>query len=225
MAREYTKEDLESAGKLFANRLRTRVLEEFYSENLVSRAYIYVLENGQTIHLLFEEEQFCHLLGFSYFGYNGTSGWNALKGRNVLVSNLRDFGRHKREEIRITNFPKILNILDDPAVYFYKNMDMRYKSDYFAVWQDEKRYYKLGIGIGFHGINYGETYQVSLIHSDDNKEVNPDHLLEVKQKFRMPKETFKELYYPLRITVEKQKKQIEELQKMQWEMMVHSSTD
>lgn len=28
---------------------------------------------------------------------------------------------------------------------------MRYKSDYFAVWNDGARYYKLGIGTGSNG--------------------------------------------------------------------------
>lgn len=193
MAQEYTKEDLKNSNKIFANRLRTRVLEDFYTDNLVPKAYIYTLSNGEIIHLLFDNDQFCHLLGFSYFGYNGISGWNLLKERNILISNLQDIANHKREEIRITNFPKILKILNNPTMYLYKNTDMRYKADYFAVWDDGKRYYKLGIGTSSNGVNYAETFQVSLMQSKDNKEIDPNNLLTVNNKFIIPKETFKDL--------------------------------
>lgn len=232
MAQEYTKEDLINSSRLFANKLRTRVLEEFYTDNLVPNAFIYILSNGEIIHLTFDKGQFCHLLGFSYFGYSGISGWNLLDRRNILISNLQDIASHKREEIRITNFPKILKILDSPTMYLYKNTDMRYQSDYFAVWDDGKRYYKLGIGTGSTGIHYGETYQVSLIQSNDNKEIDPQNLLTVNNKFIMPKETFKDLYYPVYAAAKKQEKQtekliskLEALQKMQWENMVNASTN
>lgn len=232
MAQDYTKEDIKNQNRLFANRLRTKGLEEFYVDNLTSKAYIYTLSNGEIIHLLFENDQFCHLLGFSYFGYNGIAGWNSLNRRNIRISDLQDIINHKREEIRITNFPKILKILDNPTMYLYKNMDMRYQSDYFAVWNDGKRYYKLGIGTSSNGVNYGETFQVSLMNSKDNKEIDPNNLLAVTNKFIMPKETFKDLYYPKHLFVKKQEDQIEklnmqlvELQKMQWELMVNSSTN
>lgn len=232
MAQEYAKEDLVNNNRLFATRLRTRVLEEFYTDNLVSKAYIYILSNGEIIHLLFDNDQFCHLLGFSYFGYNGISGWNSLNARNILVSNLQEFAKHKREEIRITNFPKIIRILDNPTMYLYKNTDMRYKANYFAVWNDGTRYYKLGIGTSSNGVNYGETYQVSLMQSNDNKEIDPKNLLTVNNKFIMPKETFKELYFPVHITAKRQEIQLvelnsklEELQRMQWEIMINTSTN
>lgn len=211
MAREYTKEDLEKDERIFANRLRTRVLEEFYTDNLTSKVYIYILDNGEIIRLLFENEQFCHLLGFSYFGYSGISGWLLLDKRNMLISNLQGIANHKREEIRITNFPKITKILNNPKVYLYKNVDMRYKTDYFAVWDDGKRYYKLGIGTSSNGINYGETYQVSLIHSKDNKEINPNYLLQVNNKMIIPKESFKKAECLVHIAEEGQENQNKEL--------------
>lgn len=187
MAQEYLKEDLENNHKLYANRLRTRVLEHFYTDNLVSQTYIYILENGEIIHLIFDEDQFCHLLGFSYFGYHGISGWNSLEKRNILLSNLQDISNHKREEIRIINFPKIIRILEEPTMYLYKKEDMGYKADYFAVWNDGKRY--------------------------DNKEIDSDNLINVKKKFIMPKETFRELYYPLYITSKRLNAKLVELQK------------
>ncbi len=231
MAKEYTKNDLINNDHFFSTRLRTQVLAEFYTDNLASKAYIYVLSNNEIIHLLFDNDQFCHLLGFSYFRYNGISGWHSLYTRNILVSNLQQIAQHKREEIRITNFPKIIRILDNPTMYIYKNTNMRYKANYFAVWNDGIRYYKLGIGTSSNGINYGETYQVSLIQSNDNKEIDPNNLLTVHNKFTIPKETFKNLYFPVHITAKKQKKQIAELnskpaelQKLQWEIIINTST-
>lgn len=232
MAQEYTKEDLSQNNRIFANRLRTRVLQDFYTHFLTPQAYIYLLSNRETIHLLFDNDQFCHLLGFSYFQYNGITGWNALNARNILISNLHDISHHKREEIRITNFPKILHILDNPTVYLYKNDDMRYKSDYFAVWNDGKRYYKLGIGTSSNGVNYPETFQVSLMTSTDNKEIDPLKLLTVTDKFVMPKKTFKDLYYPKHILAQNQQKHIQqlnthlnELRKIEWELTINTSTD
>lgn len=199
MAQDYTKEDLAQNNRIFANRLRTRVLQDFYTHYLTPQAYIYLLSNGETIHLLFENDQFCHL---------------------------------KREEIRITNFPKILHILDNPTVYLYKNDDMRYKSDYFAVWNDGKRYYKLGIGTSSSGVNYPETFQVSLMTSTDNKEIDPLKLLTVTSKFVMSKKSFKDLYYPKHILLQNQEKhiqelntQLNELRKIEWELTINTSTD
>lgn len=195
MAREYTKEDLCSESRIFASRLRTGVLEEFYEEYLTPNAYIFELSNGDRIHLTFDKDQFCHMLGFQYFNYNGIRGWNDLKSANILLTKLPRFIQHKREEIRMVNFPKIIEILNNPSVYLYENDDMNYRSDYFAVWSDGKRYYKLGIGKGANGVNYGETYQVSLVSSNDNKEIRPDKLLRVEGKYIVPRNVFYDEYF------------------------------
>ena len=232
MAKLYTKADLISNNRIYATRLTTRVLQEFYEEQLAPNAYIYSLDNGEMIHLIFSTDQFCHLLGFSYFGYNGIVGWNQLKSRNIVISNIPNINLHKREEIRITNFPKITTILDNPTVYLYKNTDMSYQSDYFAVWNDGTRYYKLGIGTTANGVNYGETFQVSLMNSNDNKEIDPNNLLAVTNKFLMSRETFQNLYYPVYIAktkIETEKEEIfaklEKLQKLEWETMVNTETN
>lgn len=232
MAQDYTKEDLINNNRLFANKLRTRVLQDFYTQYLTPQAYIYVLNNGEIIHLLFDNDQFCHLLGFSYFQYNGIAGWSSLKAKNILISNLHDISNHKREEIRITNFPKILHILNNPTVYLYKNNNLRYKSDYFAVWNDGKRYYKLGIGTTSNGVNYPETFQVSLMSSPDNQEIDPNKLLTINSQFIMPKETFKNLYYPNHMIIQNQEKRIQELttqlkefKTLEWELIVNASTN
>ena len=182
MAKEYTKDDLKTNDRIYSNRLRTKVLEEFYEENFVPYIFVFELDNHETIRLIFDTDQFCHLLGFSYFGYNGVIGWNTLNNRNILISNLHEISKHKREEIRITNSPKILTILNNPTIYLYENKETTYKSDYFAVWDDGTRYYKLGIGTNDNGQNYAETYQVSLMTSDDNKEINSKNLVNVINK-------------------------------------------
>lgn len=202
MAQEYTKEDLRKSNRIYANRLRTQILEEFYLDNLVPKAYIYTLCNNNTIRLIFDINQFCYLLGFSYFGYNGILGWDSLHDKNISISQLYDIANHRQEEIRITSFPKILNILDNPTMYLYENKNMRYKSDYFAVWNDGKRYYKLGIGTTSNGVNYGETYQVSLINSKDNQEIDPSKLLTVNHTSIISKE---DLHFPIHIATKEQK--------------------
>lgn len=232
MARLYTKADLINSNRIYATRLTTQVLQEFYEEQLIPNAYIYSLNNGEMIHLIFSNDQFCHLLGFSYFGYNGISGWNQLKSKNLLITNMPNMNLHKREEIRMTNFSKIITILHNPTVYLYKNKDMNYKSDYFAVWNDGVRYYKLGIGTTANGVNYGETFQVSLMNSNDNKEIDPNNLLSVTNKFLMPRETFQNLYYPMHIAKSKVANdnellvaKLEKLQKLEWETMINSETN
>lgn len=232
MAKIYTKDDLLHNSRIYSNLLTSTVLEEFYVDNLTTNAYIYTLNNGEVIHLTFDKDQFCHLLGFSYFGYNGILGWNQLKVRNIRISDLNDFSNHKREEIRITNFPKIISILENPNVYLYKNINTRYKSDYFAVWSDDKRYYKLGIGTSANGLNYGETFQVSLINSKDNQEINKSNLLVVTNKFFMRREMFSNLYYPLYVKAKCSQEKVQYLemelkkfQKLYWELSVNSATN
>ncbi len=232
MARLYTKEDLLNKNRIYSTGLTTKVLQEFYEEYLTSNAYIYVLNNGEIIHLIFSIDQFCHLLGFSYFGYNGITGWNQLKGKHMIVANIPNMANRKREEIRITNFPKIITLLNNPTVYLYKNTDMSYQSDYFAVWNDGIRYYKLGIGTTANGVNYGETFQVSLMNSNDNKEINPNNLLVVTNKFSMPRETFQNLYYPVHTARKKKIEEIKELtaklkelQRLEWETMLNTETN
>lgn len=182
MAKAYTKEDLFKGKRIYANLLSTKTLQEFYIEYLISNVYIYELNNGEHIKLIFTEDQFCHLVGLSYFSYKGISGWNNLLSKSILISNLPNIKSHLREEIRLTNFGKIIQVLNDPTVYLYKNNDMNYQSDYFAVWNDGTRYYKLGIGTMQNGINYGETYQVSLMNSKDNKEIDSKNILTVAKK-------------------------------------------
>lgn len=186
MAKDYTAEDLYKNDKIYANRIRTGVLEQFYEQYLSKNVYIFKLSNGDEIQLVFNLDQFCHLLGFQYFNYSGIRGWNELSKSNIVLTDLPTFAKHKREEIRMVNFPKILRILEDPAVYVYENKDMRYASNYFAIWSDGVRYYKLGIIKGKHGVYYGETYQVSLITSKDNKEICKENLLQVVEKKVIP---------------------------------------
>ena len=123
MAVLYTKEDLLTKDRIFANRLTTQVLHEFYTDNLTHNAHICTLDNWETIRLIFDTDQFCHLPGLSYFGYNGVAGWNSLAGKSILVSKMSGIVSHKKEEIRISNFHKIMKILDNPKVYLYKNTE------------------------------------------------------------------------------------------------------
>ncbi len=195
MAKFYTINDLKNISKkIYSTLLLTSVIQDFFLDNIEKNAYIFELTNGNIINLIFNEDQFCHLIGFSYFGYDGIEGWNLLREKSLPISILPGINNKKREEIRITNFNKIIRVLQTPNIYLYKNSSMSYKSDYFAIYDDGIRYYKLGIGTQKNGINYGETYQVSLKTAPDNKEINPENLLEVKRKFVISKNIFTGLY-------------------------------
>ena len=68
--------------------------------------------------------------------------------------------------------------------------------------------------------------------SNDNQEIDPDKLLVVTNKFSMPRETFQNLYYPIHIKAKREEekaerlyKQLQELQRIQWETMVNSETN
>lgn len=78
-------------------------------------------------------------------------------------------------------------------MYIYKAFEhpnLRYKSNYFAVFSDGIRYYKLGIGTTKTKFNYPETFQVSLITSKDNKEIDPKNLINVVDKRIIRKSEF-----------------------------------
>jgi hypothetical protein len=77
-------------------------------------------------------------------------------------------------------------------MYIYKaseHPDLRYKSDNFAVYDDGTRYYILRIGATKTKFIYPETFQVSLITSEDNKEIDLKNLLRVISKNVISKST------------------------------------
>lgn len=225
MANYYTVDDLVSSDRIFANRLKTRTLQDFYQKKLAPNTYIYLLSNGERIHLTFDFDQFCHLIGLSYFNYNGIIGWNSLKRHNIVISKLPNFQSMRREEYRITNFHKILRILELPTVYLYKNENLNYRFDYFAVYKDDKRYYKLGIGTSANNVNYGETFQVSLIDSKDNNEIDPNKRLTVVSQYTMPRDTFMELYYPLYLKDKNNTVRLKEVELINWNISINSETN
>ena len=131
----------------------------------------------------------------------------------------------RREEYRITNFHKILRILELPTVYLYKNENLNYRSDYFAVYKDDKRYYKLGIGTSANNVNYGETFQVSLIDSKDNNEIDSNKRLTVVSQYTMPRDTFMELYYPLYLKDKNNSVRLKEVELINWNISINSETN
>lgn len=70
------------------------------------------------------------------------------------------------------------------------------------------------------------------MNSKDNQEIDSKNLLVVTNKFLMPRETFQNLYYPVYIKAKKDAemrqvlvKQLQELQRMEWELMINSATN
>ncbi len=193
MASQHTVQDLILMKKIYDNSLCTKVLQDFYTMHLTPNVYIFELSNGNGITLLFEEDSFCHLIGLSYFGYNGEKGWSDLLKSPKIVSQFSSNQNYGCQKYRINNFNQIVSVLSNPQMYIYKSSehpDLSYKSDYFAVYSDGTRYYKLGIGTTKTMLNYPETFQVSLIAGKDNKEIDPKNLLKVISKKVINKSTY-----------------------------------
>lgn len=107
MAAQHTVQDLITMKSIYDNRLFTNVLQDYYSLYLNPNVYIFELANGGNITLLFEEDSFCHLIGFSYFGYNGINGWNDLNRSPKIVSQFSAYANYKCQKYRIINFNQI----------------------------------------------------------------------------------------------------------------------
>ena len=146
-------------------KLDTMLLQEFYMKELVSKVFIIELANGDKISLNFSENDFCHLIVFSYFGYD------CGQGRSILVNNprnIKDFSKHKDFSIllnRIKYFRNIVDVLTAPKVFLYRAEnypEFNYKSIYFAVAYVDGRVLKVGIAKNKNNSFYGETYLVDL---------------------------------------------------------------
>jgi len=77
-----------------------RVLQELYEEYLFPYTFIFELDNGDTITLHFEKDNFCHLLGLEKMvegkvlqadlkNYRGVDGWNNIKNGTIDIQHMR----------------------------------------------------------------------------------------------------------------------------------------
>lgn len=193
MSKFYTNEDLLTLPKINIYKMETSVLQEFYINNFCNKGFIFELENEEIIKFTFDKEDFCHLIGFSYFGYNGINGWYKLKKSPKKVIEFRknedfDFLRY-----RILYFRDIVYLLNNPSIYIYKAEDypeFNYKSIYFAVMRIDNRVLKLGIGMEGKNINYCETFLVDLDEERLNYYLKPENLAKIKRKVIMDKDEF-----------------------------------
>ncbi len=186
MSSEYALNDLLTNNELLIYRLNTSVLQEYYTTQLVPNAYIYELSdannNAFNINLIFTEAQFCHLIGFHNFNYEGDDGWKRLQAKPKKVTNFNNYAEYSMMQFRISGFNQIHELLQSPEIYIYKAADypqFRYKSEYFAVLVKNKRYYKLGIGLGENNIYYPETYIVDMDKPVYNFYLKPENKLKV----------------------------------------------
>lgn len=169
------------------------VLQQFYSQYLVPNVYIFKLSNTDSIRLIFTEEQFCHLIGFSYFGYDGKVGWDKLLNNPKKIKEFVENDKFNLIQSRILNFNIILSILNNPNIYIYTAEDypeFRYKSLYFAAITENNRVFKLGIGLSGTDIHYGETYLVDMDNPKYNYYLKPDKLLTIEKREILLKNDF-----------------------------------
>lgn len=193
MGKFYNLDELMNEPNIYINKINTQVLQEMYSVYLEPNVYRFKLSDNNEINLLFSEDQFCHLIGFSYFGYDGGDGWEKLKKNPKKIS---EFGKHKDFNFlkyRILNFRKLVNLLNSPNVYIYKPEEypeFNYKSIYFAAIVENNRMLKLGIGIGKNKIHYPETYIVDLDIPSHNYYLKEENLINIMSKSVEDKYTF-----------------------------------
>jgi Barnase-EndoU-ColicinE5/D-RelE like nuclease len=182
MGKIYTVNDLVTKDKIYINKLNTQVLQDFYSEQFAEKVYIFNLDDNSSIHLMFLEEQFCHLAGFQYFGFNGIDGWDKLKSSPKKISYFSNEPNFGMVQFRLQNFAHMLKLIKNPSIYIYKASDyptFNYKSVYFAVLKLNNRVFKLGIGINKQGIHYGETYLIDRDLPQYNFYLKPENLLKI----------------------------------------------
>lgn len=185
MANLHTLPDLLNNNPLYINALRTDIIQQFYTQYIANNVYIFDLSNNDTINLLFNEDQFCHLIGFSYFGYDGQNGWDTLISNPKKISEFVRFPEFKMLQFRILNFKYLLNLLQTPNIYIYKadeHKEFSYKSVYFALLINNNRALKLGIGLSNNGIHYGETYLVDKNEPSFNYYLEQKNLLTIKNR-------------------------------------------
>lgn len=197
MSKTYSLTDLLTKNNnISVYKLTTDVLQSFYLNQLCLNAYIFKLSNGDTINLLFDTYDFCHLIGLSYFGYEGALGWDKLVDNPIKISSFSRKEEFKMLKYRFKYFRNIVDLLDNPNIYIYKAEnypEFNYKSIYFAVIKKDSRYLKLGIGIGkngISGINYAETFLVDLDKPDLNYYLTSDNLVHIDEKITISKDEF-----------------------------------
>lgn len=193
MGKFYTSDELLVLEKISIYKLKTDILQEFYLNNLCNKGFIFELENGDVVRFTFDKEDFCHLIGFSYFGYNGISGWEKLTETPKKIAEFKNNQYFSFLQYRILYFRNIVTILNNPNIYIYKAEDypeFNYKSIYFAVIRIDNRVLKLGIGIDNRSINYSETFLVDLDRTDLNYYLTPENLINITNKTVVGKDDF-----------------------------------
>jgi len=189
----YTVEDLVNQDNIYIKKLDTKVLQDFFIQYICSNVYIFDLSNNDNIRLLFKESQFCHIIGFHYFGYEGVEGWDKLSQSPKRVADFSKYPKFKMLQYRIGNFNKLLKLLNNPDIYIYKaseNKQFSYKSKYFAVYIEENRMHKLGIAVTNDGFHYPETFLIDNNEPKYNYYIKPENLLTIIKKEIIPKEKF-----------------------------------
>lgn len=182
MSKEFNLNDLLTKDRVEIYRLNTKVLQEYYTNHISPSAYTFNLSNGESINMIFEESQFCHLIGFHYFGYERTDGWNRLQANPKKVTNFSNYAEYEMMQHRIAGFHQLHKLLQSPDIYIYKAADypqFNYNSNYFAVLVKNNKYYKLGIGTSKNGLNYPETYIVDMDKPQFNFYLKPENKLAV----------------------------------------------
>lgn len=115
------------------NDIETTILQEFYELYLMPFIFNYNITykdgNKETIKLMFNKENFCHLIGIEsivkysvrnsdLYNYKGEYGWNNIKLRNITFNKLKRINRNKFKSIKakFVFFYLIPHILENPII-------------------------------------------------------------------------------------------------------------
>lgn len=108
----------ELTSKPYIDQISLELLRQFYEQFLEPFTYTFELDNGVTVNLDFEKENFCHLVGieklaknvvrrqdrYKYFGYEG---YKNVQNGTITIKHLKDLAR------------KRINFIKDKLVFFY----------------------------------------------------------------------------------------------------------
>jgi len=155
--------------------IELKTILDFYEDYLMSKIFVYHLDNDVCIKLKFHKSNFCHLLGLHYITspntnhirYEGNFGYNKIKKDGLSFETLESINKHEYElnKNRIIYFPFVYQLLQNPnAIDFDKTKIGKCNVDCKIMFYDE--YHNVNIHLGIRGNTeyfFPVTFLVELI--------------------------------------------------------------
>jgi len=137
----YTAEELRNlTEKPRINDISLNILQDYYKMYLMPFIYNYEVQDGtakQTVELMFDKENFCHLLGIESIvknnvrmnelqNYKGLRGWQNIEDEAIDFSSLKSINKKKFQSVKAKYvfFYAIPNILESPIAVRFNPEDV-----------------------------------------------------------------------------------------------------